>query len=305
MRKKFVGKKRFPIRYIIYLVVIYIVYQLTVGIFLNFRLPKTNEEFILFALRNSNSHWLYQKANQNILTKVINFLNNFDINKPTTLLKTNLVYYENNDYHVSDPNPIVASNPRIYVINTHQQEGYADADLSNYGITPNVMMASYMLKENLNKAGIETLVEDANFEQMAILNNWDRSNPYGISRHFLEDTLMKYPKLDLIIDLHRDSIKHDPGTVEINGKKYAKVLFVVGQGYENFEPNLNLATTINSLVEKKYPTLTRGIYKTNYVYNQNASSKMILLEVGGYENTIEEVMNTLDVITEVLKEHLS
>ena len=46
-----------------------------------------------------------------------------------------------------------------------------------------------------------------------------------------------------------------------------------------------------------YPGLSKGIYKkggpgVNGVYNQDFSPYTILIEIGGYENTTNEVLNT-------------
>ena len=42
----------------------------------------------------------------------------------------------------------------------------------------------------------------------------------------------------------------------------------------------------------------------NGVYNQDLSSNSLLIELGATDNTIEEVLNTLNVIAEVLKEYI-
>ena len=43
----------------------------------------------------------------------------------------------------------------------------------------------------------------------------------------------------------------------------------------------------------------------NGIYNQDLSENIILLEVGANENTIEEVTNTLDIISQVIKEKIN
>ena len=71
--------------------------------------------------------------------------------------------------------------------------------------------------------------------------------------------------------------------------------------------NLNLAEKLNSKLDSR---LTRGISKktgrgVNGVYNQDLNSNSVLLEVGGVDNTIEEVNNTLKIIARVIFEYLS
>ena len=82
-------------------------------------------------------------------------------------------------------------------------------------------------------------------------------------------------------------------------------MFVVGLEHKNYEKNLNTATEVNRLFEEKYPGLSRGIYKkegtgVNGIYNQDISENVMLIELGGVDNNIDEVMNTINAITDVL-----
>ena len=56
--------------------------------------------------------------------------------------------------YIKDPNPTEVKEPRVYIYNTHQLENYSATNFEDYNITPNVLMASYMLKEKLNKNNI-------------------------------------------------------------------------------------------------------------------------------------------------------
>ena len=62
---------------------------------------------------------------------------------------------------------------------------------------------------------------------------------------------------------------------------------------------------INSLSEKYYPGLSRGIYKksgagVNGIYNQDVDGNVILIEVGAVHNNIEEVFNTIEALSNIL-----
>ena len=87
------------------------------------------------------------------------------------------------------------------------------------------------------------------------------------------------------------------------------MLFVVGTEYEGYEQNLSLANTLNDQIKSKYPNLSRGVITkggpgVNGVYNQDLSHNIVLIECGGNENTIDEVMNTMLVLRETIKEYL-
>ena len=68
-------------------------------------------------------------------------------------------------------------------------------------------------------------------------------------------------------------------------------------------------STLARMIKEKYPTLTRGVItksgkNVDGIYNQDISPKMILLELGGHESTIEEVMNTTNIVSDIIKELL-
>jgi len=46
-------------------------------------------------------------------------------------------------------------------------------------------------------------------------------------------------------------------------------------------------------------------YGVNGIYNQDLKSNVILIEIGGHENNIDEVNNTLDLVSLAIKEYLN
>ena len=75
---------------------------------------------------------------------------------------------------------------------------------------------------------------------------------------------------------------------------------------KNYKENEKFVKNLNSRINKKVKNLSRGIMnRTDVIFNQDLSSHAILLEVGGVDNTIEEVNNTLEVIANVLKEYIN
>lgn len=314
--KKFKAKKKRNIfKYIFLAIFIYVIFQITFNTLFDFKLEKNNRDFIISLLSDSNHHLLYKERKNNLLDKFLNFITD----DPTNILAATFNYNNEtssdgeetgvlSDY-VEDPNPIEIDNPRIYLYNTHQLEGYDATDFADYNITPNVQMAAYLLKDKLNNMKIPTIVESGNITDFLNSNNWSYSNSYKASRYFIEETLKKHNNLDLIIDLHRDSISHDSSTTEIDGKKYAKVMFVVGKDYDNYEKNLEIATTLNNFIKEYSPTLSRGVIvkggsNVNGIYNQDLSEKIVLIECGGMENTLDEVINTVDILSKVINKYL-
>ena len=171
-------------------------------------------------------------------------------------------------------------------------------------------MASYLLKEKLNKSGIATIVEDTDLTEFLDLNKWNYANSYKASRMFILDKINTYDTIKYLIDIHRDSAKKEMTSVAINGKNYARILFVVGLEHKNYQKNLDLANNINKMFTEKYPGISRGVYKkegagVDGIYNQDITGNSMLIEVGGIDNNIDEVMNTINAINDVLVRYIN
>lgn len=329
MAKRFKSKRRTKKKNILKLlflvITLVIIYSIISSFLLKIKLTSSNEEFLKQLLKDSNHHLIYEKSDNNILNSLLETLYKIDIKRPMTILQNTFNYEEDvtemvvtssdnkiepvNSNYIEDPNPKEVTNPKVYIYNTHQTENYSYKKYEEYNITPNVMMSSYILREKLNNRGIPTLVETSNISDLLNANGWSYSSSYKASRFFVEDTIKKYSSLELIIDLHRDSINKMASTIEINSKKYAKVLFVIGKEHKGYEKNLKLANTLNEKINKKYKGLSRGVMQksgsnVNGIYNQDLSSNIILIECGGMENSIDEVMNTLEIIAAVIEEYL-
>ena len=71
-----------------------------------------------------------------------------------------------------------------------------------------------------------------------------------------------------------------------------------------------LHAAINEKKKQKYPTLTRGIINkggegSNGIYNQDLNPNIILIEIGAQENTIDEVLNTIDLLAPIIGEYIN
>ncbi len=212
--------------------------------------------------------------------------------------------------YLEDPKKEEISLPIIYLYNTHQTEEYQKDYLEPYSIKPTVMLTSYMLREQLNDLGIPTIVETREVKRILNENNWKYGRSYQVSRTFLEDAKNKNSTLELFIDIHRDSVSRGITTINIDGKSYAKVLFVIGLEHESYTKNLALAEEIDGLINKEYPGLSRGIYKkegqgVDGIYNQDISSNIMLIEVGGVDNNIDEVLNTTEALANILFKYIN
>ena len=218
-----------------------------------------------------------------------------------------------NDYFKSErvihnDDPVnVRTEPMIYIYNSHQSEEYAFSNFAEFSVRPTVMFADYALQEIFNKNNYNSLVEENSIKDILNINGWKYSYSYRASRVLLESARENNPSLKYYIDVHRDRLDKESTTVDINGKTYAKTIFLIGLENANYQENLAFTEEINNLMNTKYPGLSKGIYKkggegVNGVYNQDFSNRAILIEMGGYENTPSEVLNSVLAFSECFME---
>lgn len=320
MRKK--KKIKIKLKYYFYILFFIISFVCSIKFLHQLNYSISNETYLKMLIENSNSFINFSDSSKKDLSYYlvsaalnINFKTNLsDLKKKYTSFTTvsasddENIGAVNSDY-INDPYPDKnVINPIVYIYNTHQLEEYSSSS-SEYGIVPNVMMTSYILREKLYSNGINAIVETNNVEDILNINNWNYASSYKVTRLFMDDAATKNKTLKYFVDIHRDSVSKNISTVSIDGKSFAKVLFIVGLENPNYAKNLALTEKINSMISGNYPSISRGIMKkegagVNGIYNQDFSENAILIEVGGHENKIDEVLNTTIAISDVLSNYI-
>ena len=192
----------------------------------------------------------------------------------------------------------------VYIYNTHETESYSLPFVSDYSITPNVKLASYILKDYLNDLGVESYVQRKSIASYLKKHNLDYKGCYEASRYYMKEEF-KNNDYKILLDIHRDSVKHKYTLYEKNKKKYAKVMFVLTTKHKNYKKNQKFANILNDKLNKKYKGLSRGILKRNdVIFNQDLRDNAILIELGGVDNTLEEINNTLKVLADIIYEYI-
>lgn len=326
-KKRILNIKRvFNILFFIF--IIFLSYLMTLKLITNNKLNIKDKEYVDFLLDESYDKKLNYKF---IVNESLKLVSRIDLKDPTTLIDKKIsntkidlnkeekeVYSKEDEYesdlynkitsYISNSNN-VSDSPILYIYNTHQLETYSNSGIESSGVTPNVMMAAYLLKEKLDKKGVKTIVEDTNMEEFIRTSGITSNKFYGSSRIFMQNAIKKYPSLRYFIDLHRDSINKDISTVNIDNKNYARVLFVIGTSNKTYKENEEFSKKISDRINKVYPRLSRGIFERETsdwpeAYNQDLSSNSILIELGAKDNTMEEVLNTIDALQEILPEFM-
>ena len=314
MTRKFKSKKRINLPktfkwIIIFIIIIYVLKYFKISL-LNISVPKTDERFIKYILDDYNYYSSGNKDNDNIFNFFLVYLKNNFITNPKQILSNNFNYKINENQEVAVVNDITESEPLVYIYNSHPGETYSLEYMEDYNINPNVQMVSYIFKENLDAIGINTIVEDADISKYLKENDMQYYQSYEASRFYLNKAMKRYNNVLLYLDIHRDAIDHKNSTVEIDGKNYAKIMFVVGLEHDNYQKNLENANYLNDLIKSKYPDITRGVLKkegknVNGIYNQDLSSNIMLMEIGGNYNNISEVLNTVSLVTPIIGEYIN
>lgn len=226
---------------------------------------------------------------------------NMKINSEKLLLSLGLNYKvaskkdeKNNDDSQAVFKEITYSKPTIYVYNTHQTEEYTDGD---------VLKGAKYLKEKLEQNDINVIVEETNIAEALKQKNYNYKDSYKITRELLEKKIND--NTVLYIDLHRDSSSYNVSTTQINDLNYARIMFVIGGKHESYTSNYLIADKLNKLLINKNNNLTRGIYvRQSSSYNQDLNTNVILIELGGPHNSMEEVKRSIDVLADVILEYI-
>lgn len=201
----------------------------------------------------------------------------------------------------------------VFIYNSHNYEsflphlpGVTDSNKAHHKEV-NITKVSDRLAESLKEYGIGSYVDQTDTMSILNKNDWGYGRAYQASRATVAETVSTNKDLQYIFDLHRDSVPRKISTKDIDGVPHAKILMVIGAEYDHYEKNLSLATQLNQLIEEKYPGLSRGVITkkgpgNNGVYNQDLSENALLIEVGGYNNTLDELYRTADIVAEVFSE---
>ncbi|WP_232695411.1 stage II sporulation protein P [Brevibacillus daliensis] len=200
----------------------------------------------------------------------------------------------------------------VFVYTTHNRESWSNVE----GITKdvqhpktNISLVSERLGTKLNEKGIGSLVNQSDIIQQLVDQNKLYPLAYAESFKSVKEAAKSNPSLQYYFDIHRDAdIPRKKTAVTINGKTYARIMFVIGTGNRKYKENEKLAVELNKLVEEKYPGLSRGVIARGIKdgdgeYNQSFSSGSLLLEFGGTNNTLQEVYSTADAFAEVFADY--
>ncbi len=201
--------------------------------------------------------------------------------------------------------------PQILIYHTHSQEGFADSVPGDTATT--IVGVGERLTELLqNKYGYRVLHHTGQYDVET------RDDAYANSLPAIEQLLAENPSVQVVIDLHRDSMPEGTKLVmDLDGRPTARFMFFNGLSRtkntgdiaylynENLEDNLAFSFQMQLKAMEYYPGLTRKIYLKGYRYNMHLRPRTTLIELGAQNNTVEEAMNACDPLAHIIDMVLS
>ena len=214
-----------------------------------------------------------------------------------------------------EPGKQAPKEKQVFIYFSHNREsflpllkGVTDPNAASHSKV-NITLVGDRLKKALEERGVGTEVDKTDVYALLQKKNLTYASSYAESRKIVEEAIAQKKDSHYFIDVHRDSQRKKVTTINIDGKDYAKVCFIIGGENPNYEKNLKLAKEIHKRISDKYPGLSRGVFEkrgasTNGKFNQDLSENAMLVEAGGVDNTMEELNRSMDVLAGALSEHI-
>lgn len=221
---------------------------------------------------------------------------------------------------LQNPEIVRAKNdgPQVMIVHTHSTEAYTPDEENPY--TPSETDRTLDARYNVIRVGDEmcTVLEARGIKTVhcrEIFDNPAYSGSYDRSLAAIQAQLEKTPSIQIVIDVHRDSIIKEDGTkyktaCEVEGKKMAQLMLVVGSNagglkHDGWTRNLNYAANLQNRIISKYPTLMRSVNLRKQRFNQHARSPgSMLIEVGSSGNTLTEAIDAAKLFADCLADDL-
>ena len=206
--------------------------------------------------------------------------------------------------------------PVVLIIHTHGTEAYSEEGSISYSentnlprsedITKNVVAVGAEMARVLNQNGIPTLHCEIMHDKESYKNSYSRA------AETIKEYLEKYPSIQYVFDVHRDSIiseskvKYKPVT-SIDGEATAQIMAVMGsdfnsEAHTNWRCNLTLALKFTELMNNKYENMMRTMSLRASSYNQEYTKGSMLLEIGSCGNTLSEAKRAAQIAADTLSE---
>lgn len=169
---------------------------------------------------------------------------------------------------------------QVGIYHTHSDESYVptdgtESDPNGHG---GVYLVGDALTRGLQNAGLKVNHSLANHSP-------HDAGAYERSRRTAMEVLRGSAA---IFDVHRDAAPPEAYLRWVGGQEVTQIMMVLGRQNPQAEANMSFAKALKAAADKVHPGLIRGILSTSGRFNQDLSSRALLLEVGAHTNRREE-----------------
>lgn len=193
------------------------------------------------------------------------------------------------------------SKPAVLIFHSHTSEGYEMIERDWYA-------QDYVARsndENLNIVRVGTEIANYLTElgytviHDKTIHDESYNDSYSQSRKTVEKHLEEHPEIQIVLDIHRDSMSQNNGDKikpvnTISGKKAAQLMIITGaeegkvEDFPDWEYNLRFALQLQKKCETMFPGLMRPVLFSQRKYNMDMTRFSLLIEMGSEANTLEE-----------------
>ena len=188
---------------------------------------------------------------------------------------------------------------KIVIYHTHTTESFAPTSGRNF--TDNLTLSVAQLGEELadilqKEYGIPVVHNKE-------IHDIPRTPAYQKALPTITELLTQNPDTGLVIDLHRDGVSRSVSTTNLDDQSVGRLMFMVGtRNNPYWQQNSTASNFLHDKLETIAPGLSRGVRERPLMYNQHVHPISLLIEVGGHENSLEEVRRSLPVLAKALAE---
>lgn len=202
-----------------------------------------------------------------------------------------------------DTRPVFSKDVLVGIYNTHTGETYTLTDGTDRldGQRGGVVSVARAIQKHLQEeSGIAAVRSDK-------IHDARYAASYLESEKTAKELVAQNPHMLAMLDIHRDAGRsRSQSLVEVQGKKVAPILFIIGSDarlpFPNWKQNYQLACKLAERINAKFPGLCLGVRVKEGRYNQFLHPGAILVEVGADNNSLEEALESADMLAQALAE---
>jgi len=206
-----------------------------------------------------------------------------------------------------------ADGPQILIVHTHSTEAYEPEPGWEYEETEpyrtldpehSVIRLGCEIAAVLEQHGIPVLHDKTINDYPSYAGSYDRMAA------IIEDHLVQYPSIRMVLDVHRDAFENPDGSMGGTAENgTAKIMLVTGTDegglyHPHWQQNLSCAMKLDLLLQEM-PGLSRGISLVTQRYNQHLTPFSLLAEFGAAGDTLQEAMAAANAFARSLARLLS